>query len=287
MRLLPVSAIAVLASLITACSYDTDTTESSSSVTDPSTASADAKAAVRPPPLLADLVLIDRDPPADPGALPADAPHVRVPLLLPPPPKDGAAAKPCVVLRGEALAPPKDAPPPLPPPGEAAPPAPGKGVPKAAGLEGLDESLTAAKAEDGAIHAEKPGPTVVQIAVFDEAPPLPERGDAAPTGGPPPKDAGVRPVAIATCVLAPDADPRALPEEVLKDLLSGTHPSGAVAHVAVAHLPPPPKDGKAPPPKSAEGDGTAPGADAKGPPPPPPVRGTLRVVPLSDLAKAK
>lgn len=275
-----ISALAVFASLVAACSGEVTTDSTSTALGGAETAST-ATDRSRPPMMFADLVVLDREPPKDPALLPKDAPHVLVPLLLPPPPKPGEKpASPCVVHRGDAKGP-DAAPPPPPPEGSKGEPGPAKlGIdPKAGGLAEIDDSLTGAK--EPTKGTEKPGPTIVQIAIFDEAPPLPTKGEAPKKDAEPP-----RPTAIATCVLAPDADPRSIPESVLADLLSGDHPSTAVAHIAVVRMPPPPEGGA---PEAGPPPGDAPPAD--GPPadgPKPPIaRGTLTVLPLSELGKSK
>ncbi|MBK7399328.1 MAG: hypothetical protein IPJ34_24445 [Myxococcales bacterium] len=280
MSLSRISALAVFASVVAACSGEV-TTDSTSTALGGAEAATSAPR-LRPPPMMfADLVVLDREPPEDPALLPKDAPHVLVPLLLPPPPKAGdKAASPCVVHRGDMMAP-DDAPPAPPPEGAKGEPGPAKlGTdPKAGGLAEIDDSLSGVKEPTKA--TEKPGPTIVQIAIFDEAPPLPTKGEAPKKDAKPP-----RPTAIATCVLAPDADPRSIPESVLADLRSGDHPSTAVAHVAVVRMPPPPEGGApeagpppggAPPPDGATKDGAK----------PPLARGTLSVLPLSELGKSK
>lgn len=275
MSLSRISALAAFASLVAACSGEvtTDSTSTALGGAEAATSAAD----LRPPAMFADLVVIVGEAPKDPALLPKDAPHVRVPLLLPPPPKPGAKpASPCVVHRG-AMKAPDDAPPP-PPPDSAKGPAKLGTDPKAGGLAEIDDSLSGAEAPTKG--TEEPGPTIVQIAIFDEAPPLPTKGEAPKKDREPP-----RPTAIATCVLAPEADPRSIPESVLADLLSGDHPSTAVAHVAVVRMPPPPEGapGAGPPPGGAPpGDG----APTEGPKPPL-ARGTLTVLPLSELGKSK
>lgn len=276
MSLSRISTLAVFASLVAACSGEVTTDSTSNALGGAETAAAATD--LRPPPtMFADLVVLDREPPKDPALLPKDAPHVLVPLLLPPPKPGEKPASPCVVHRGDTKAP-DDAPPP--PEGAKGEPGPAKlGVdPKAGGLAEIDDSLSGAK--EPTKGSEKPGPTIVQIAIFDEAPPLPTKGETPKKDAKPP-----RPAAIATCVLAPDADPRSIPESVLADLLSGDHPSTAVAHVAVVRMPPPlegapeagpPPEG-APPPDGATKDG----------PKPPLARGTLSVLPLSELGKSK
>ncbi|MBL8718194.1 MAG: hypothetical protein JNL79_19595 [Myxococcales bacterium] len=276
MSLSRISALAVFASLVAACSGEV-TTDSTSTALGGAEA---ATSAPRPPPaMFADLVVLDREPPKDPALLPKDAPHVLVPLLLPPPPKPGEKpASPCVVHRGDGKAP-DAAPPPPPPEGAKGEPGPAKlGTdPKVGSLAEIDDSLAGAK--ESIKGTEKPGPTIVQIAIFDEAPPLPTKGEAPKKDGKPP-----RPTVIATCVLAPDADPRSIPESVLADLLSGDHPSTAVAHVAVVRMPPPPEGGA---PEAGPPEGAPPPDGATKGPKPPLARGTLSVLPLSELGKAK
>jgi len=269
-----ISAVALFASLVAACSGEVTTDATSNALG--GGAEASSAETPRPPAIFADLVVLDREPPKDPALLPKDAPHVVVPLLLPPPPKPGEKpTSTCVVHKGDEK-PADGAPPPPPPEGEKGGPEKLGLAPKAAGLAAVDDTIESAAAPTEG--TDRPGPTIVQIAVFDEAPPLPTKGEAPSKDAKPP-----RPTAIATCVLAPDADPRAIPASVLAELTAGDHPSTAVAHIAVVRMPPPPKGGapEAGPP-AAPPDGAA-----KDGPKPPLARGTLSVLPLSELGKSK
>ena len=263
------AALAVTATLATtACTQAVDSTGASSNAVGGTASGAsatdEAGRPLRPRFLLADVV-------DDRGS------HALVPFALPAP-KDGAAPKdgpplaeegaprtppPCIVHRTSADDPPMMPPPPRDPKAAGAPPGPPPEKP----------------AGD-----EKPGPLMLQIAVF--------ASEADARVGAPMEGAATKlpplPVIVVQCFGAPGDKRVDVPQALLDDAFAGLA-DGATARIALAGFPmppPPPKDGATPmPPAPTSPPSGASGDAPMGPPPPPMGRGVFAIAKVSDTSK--